>query len=328
MQEVTRSVCTDAFPAPGGFLERPGGGFPVLGVFPEKDMFENSLGAVTKSAAGATKRDAEPKFLERRFIQAATTLELEGMTAEEALAKWSEFLRKESSAKITKEGAQCGRASVHAIIFITVAYSFLQCSVRAKVYRTNCRVHEGGSALVLEITRRSGDAVAFFHAFRRASDYLLGKPMTEVRVPPLLEVGAGWEAEALAPPPALPAMPGGGHDLPCGMLGTLASTSCSDWCLQAQADFAALAASLAGTPAGLSRLLAALHEVHDALARLLLSAHIVAAYPAAVAVAAVLASPRLGAASGPAAEARARLQDAAARAAESAHEPMVRAALG
>ncbi|CAK0846376.1 unnamed protein product, partial [Prorocentrum cordatum] len=335
MPEVTRSVRADAFPAPGGFP----GFFAAPGGFPEKDMlmFDNSLSVVTKTAPSATNRATELKCLERRFIQQATTLELEDMAlktsgddasaAEEALARWVEFLCKESSAKITKDGAQTGRASVTAVVFTSVAHAFARCTVRAKVYRTACRTRGGARALVLEISRRSGDAVAFFHVFKRASDYLLGKRMTEApgtsaELPP---PEAGRE-EAPAPE-ALPAT-SGGRELQPGAFYSLLGASCNEWGLQAQAEFAELAASLVSTPAGLERLLAALHEVHEALAVLLLSAHLAAAYPAAVAVAKVLASPHAGAAAGPAAEARARLQDAAARAAESAREPLVRAALG
>jgi len=227
------------------------------------------------------------------------------MSATDALAKMSEFLCKESAAKITKDGAQIGRASLTALVFVVVGYSFLTCTVRAKVYRTACH-SGGGSCLVLEITRRSGDALAFGHVFERAKGYLLGKHISEVPAPPPLEV--------------LP-VKSGGHDLQCGMLGFLPG-------MLDDVEAAACAASFAMTPAGCGRLLAAPPDVHEFLAKLLDSACLAAAYPAAVAVAAVLASPHAGVACDSAAVARAKLQRAAARAAGSAKEPLVRAVLG
>lgn len=242
--------------------------------------------------------------MDRRFLQ-GTVVELGDMPAIDALAKVCEFLRKESVAKITKDGAQTGRASLTALVFVVVGCSLLQCTIRAKVYRT-ARQSGCGSCLVLEITRRGGDALASGHVFERARSYLLGKPMSEAPAPPPLEV-----------PPTKP----GGHELQCGMLGLLLG-------MLDEAEAAAWAASVAMTPAGCGRLLAAPPEVHEVLARLLDSARLAVAYPAAVAVAAVLASPHARAACDCAAGARAKLQLAAARAAESANEPLVRSALG
>jgi hypothetical protein len=192
-QEATRSVRMDTFPQPEGDVDK---NFAAA-LAKCQDALGHGSGAVTKPAPGATRGAAEPKFMHQRFLM-GTQVELGGMSATEALEKTFECLCEEFSAQITKDGAQTGRASIHAGVFVPVGGSLLQCTVRCKVYRTDCR-SGGGSCLVLEITRRSGDAVAFSHASIRAKDYLLGKPTSEIQAPPplgsLLAKSGGYDPQ-------------------------------------------------------------------------------------------------------------------------------------
>jgi len=178
-QETTRSVRMDLFPMPGCEVDKN-----VAAAFAkyQEDLGHGSS-AVTKPAPGATRGAAEPKFMHQRFLM-GTQVKLGDMSATEALAKMSEFCE-ESGAQITKDGAQTGRASKHALVPVCVGGSLLQCTIRFKVYRTDCQ-SGGRSCMVLEITRRSGDAVASGNFSTRAKNYLLGNPMSEIPAPPPL----------------------------------------------------------------------------------------------------------------------------------------------
>jgi hypothetical protein len=184
MQDTRRSVRMDIFPVPSGDVDK---NFAAAQAAFAKHHEELALGnsAVTKPAPSSTIRAAEPKFMCRRFLM-GTLVELGNISATEALAKTSEFLCEKSAAQITKDGAQTGRASKHALVSVPVGGLRLQCTVRFKVYRTDSP-NGGSSCLVLEITRRSGDAVAFGHFSIRAKDYLLQRPMSEIPAPPPLE---------------------------------------------------------------------------------------------------------------------------------------------
>jgi hypothetical protein len=183
-QDTKRSVRMDIFPVPGGDVDKNlAAAQAVFARYHEELARGNS--PVTKPTPGATIRAREPKFMCRRFLM-GTLVELGDISATEALAKMSEFLCEKSAAQITKDGAQTGRASKHALVFVPVGGSRLQCTIRFKVYRTDCQ-SGGSSCLVLEITRRSGDAVAFGHVSIRVKNYLLQRPMSEIPAPPPLE---------------------------------------------------------------------------------------------------------------------------------------------
>merc|ERR1740121_972529 len=183
-QDTWRTVCIDIFPVPSGDVDKNFAAARAASVKYQKDPVRGSS-VVTEPAPSSTIRAAEPKYMCRRFLM-GTLVELGDMPATEALAKMSEFLCERSAAQITKDGAQTGRASKHALVSVPVGCSRLQCTVRFKVYRTDSQ-NGGSSCLVLEITRRSGDAVAFGHVSIRAKDYLLQRPMSEILAPPPLE---------------------------------------------------------------------------------------------------------------------------------------------
>jgi hypothetical protein len=184
MQETKRSVRMDISPVPGGDVDKNLAAAQAAFAKYHEGLARGIISAVTKPVPGATISAAEPKFMCRKFL-VGTLVELGDIPATEALAKMTKFLCEESAAQITKDGAQT-RASKHAHVSVPVGDSRLQCTVRFKVYRTDCQ-SGGSSCLVLEITRRSGDAVAFGHISIRAKDYLLQRPMSEIPAPPPLE---------------------------------------------------------------------------------------------------------------------------------------------
>jgi len=185
MQETKRSVCLNLCPAPWGDVDKNLAACQAAFDGYQEDLVRSSSAASKPPPRTTSAAAREPKFMHRRFL-VGTRVELGGMSAAEALAKMSEFLQEEGPAQIVKDGAQGGRASVHSVVSVPVGGALLRCTVRFKVYRTESQ-GGGDSCLVLEISRRSGDAVAFGHVSTRARDYLIGKPMSEIPAPPPLE---------------------------------------------------------------------------------------------------------------------------------------------
>ncbi|CAK0857791.1 unnamed protein product [Prorocentrum cordatum] len=187
MQETKRSVCLNLCPAPWGDVDKNLAACQAAFDGYQEDLVRSSSAASKPPPRTTSAAAREPKFMHRRFL-VGTRVELGGMSAAEALAKMSEFLQEEGPAQIVKDGAQGGRASVHSVVSVPVGGALLRCTVRFKVYRTESQ-GGGDSCLVLEISRRSGDAVAFGHVSTRARDYpdAYGKPMSEIPAPPPLE---------------------------------------------------------------------------------------------------------------------------------------------
>merc|ERR1711933_17568 len=100
---------------------------------------------------------------------ATTSVFLQVASAANAACSLHVFFTTKVNASIRKVNLK--KFSLKATVFHDVGGCLLQCTLKVRVFRMPQQVGEG-QELVVEFTRRQGDAVAFGHIFRLASEYL------------------------------------------------------------------------------------------------------------------------------------------------------------